>query len=166
MKWLGDSSNLVKGRLFFFYTAQLNWATPSHAAKRLEKKQQTNSTTEENSVIKLTAPHLAQEGPSGASWDAALCVCLVLTPSCFCSTCTRWTLKLAGPAQLLLFSMPSLADFKFLSRFHPKVELTSTGQPLLSPLLVIAAKVPNTLKSWAGVALPRLSQGFLKSCPS
>lgn len=39
MKWLGDSSNLVKGRLFFFYTAQLNWATPSHAAKRLEKKQ-------------------------------------------------------------------------------------------------------------------------------
>lgn len=38
MKWPGDGSNLAKGRLFFAYTAQLNWASPSHAAKHLEKK--------------------------------------------------------------------------------------------------------------------------------
>lgn len=73
---------------------------------------------------------------------------------------------MAGPAQLLFFSMPNLVHFKFLSKFHPKVELASAGQSLLSPLLVITAKEPTALKSWTGMALPWLSQGSLKSCHS
>ena len=155
-----------KALFFFSYIAQLNWATPSHAAKHLERNNRRIQPLRKNPVIKLTAQHLAQEGPSGASWDAALCVCLVLTPSCCCSACTWWTLKLAGPVKLSFFSTPSLAHFKCLSKFHPKVELASAGQPLLSPLLVFAARVPNTLKSWGGMALPWLSQDSLKSCPS
>lgn len=68
-----------------------------------------------------------------------------------------------GPAQLLLFSVPNTAFFKFPIKFHPKVALTSAGQPVL---LATAGKVPSALKSWTGMVLPWLFQGKLKICPS
>lgn len=47
-----------------------------------------------------------------------------------------------GPAELLYFSVPNMAQFNFLSKFHPKFEFTSAGQPVLSLMLVTAGDSP------------------------
>lgn len=56
------------------------------------------------------------------------------------------------------FSMPNLAHFKFLSEFHPNVELAPAGQPLLTLLLVIAGRYPvlwSLGQQWLSPGFPR-----------